>query len=162
MILNLIIIVLVVLVLAVIANVISDVNKKGSQISFKESMDLTELPVVTFYNKGRKVNFLLDTGSNVSYINSSILPNLFYKELNKEMETIGIEGNQKNEKFCEMNIEYKKNTFTEEFCISNLDKAFNLIKQESGVTICGILGSLFFQKYEYVLDFKDQIIYIKK
>ena len=35
------------------------------------------------------------------------------------------------------------------------------IKQSSGVTVCGILGTEFLSKYKYVMDFKDNIAYIK-
>ena len=39
-------------------------NRK--KISFKEALSLTELPVVTFIGKGKKLNFLIDTGANNS------------------------------------------------------------------------------------------------
>ena len=45
-------------------------NRK--KISFKEALDLTELPVVTFIGKGRKLNFLIDTGANNSILNESV------------------------------------------------------------------------------------------
>ena len=45
--------------------------------------------------------------------------------------------------------------------ISDLDKPFNNIKKESGVTIHGILGNNFFKKYKYVLDFDKLIAYSK-
>ena len=51
--------------------------KKKFNISFKEAMELVELPIITFYNKGQKLNFLLDTGSNDCIIDSSNL--IYYK-----------------------------------------------------------------------------------
>ena len=60
--------------MAFIVNTVEKIRKKNnSKISFKEAMDLAELPVVTFYNGDVKLNFLLDTGSNISYINKSIV-----------------------------------------------------------------------------------------
>lgn len=152
---------LLVFVIAFIANTVDDVKKNKSKISFKEAMDLVELPIITFNNKGQKLNFLLDTGSNVSYINSSVLPSLEYQMLDKEMNTMGVEGNKTNNQFCSMDISYREQTFNEEFSISDLDDAFNIIKQEDGVQLHGILGSKFFEKYRYVLDFKDLIAYIR-
>ena len=38
---------------------------------FKTSIELTGLPIIVFYQNNKKYNFLLDTGSNVSYINKS-------------------------------------------------------------------------------------------
>ena len=155
-------VVILVLVIAFITNTIDDIRKRNnSKISFKEAMDLVELPVVTFYNGDTKLNFLLDTGSNVSYINSSIIPLLVHEKTDKEMNTIGIEGNKVSNQFCKMSVAYKNQVFEEEFSIADLDEAFGVVKQESGVQIHGILGSKFFERYKYVLDFKELIAYIK-
>ena len=155
-------VVILVLVIVFITNTIDDIRKRNnSRISFKEAMDLVELPVVTFYNGDTKLNFLLDTGSNVSYINSSIIPLLVHEKTDKEMNTIGIEGNKVSNQFCKMSVTYKNQVFEEEFSIADLNEAFNVIKQESGVQIHGILGSKFFERYKYVLDFKELIAYIK-
>ena len=155
-------VVILVLVIVFIINTIDDIRKRNnSKISFKEAMDLVELPVVTFYNGNTKLNFLLDTGSNVSYINSSIIPLLVHEKTDKEMNTIGIEGNKVSNQFCKMSVTYKNQVFEEEFSIADLDEAFNVIKQESGVQIHGILGSKFFERYKYVLDFKELTAYIK-
>lgn len=157
-----IIMVILILVIAFIANTIYDIRKRNnSKISFKEAMDLVELPVITFYNGNTKLNFLLDTGSNVSYINSSIISLLVHEKTNKEMNTIGIEGNKVSNQFCKMSVTYKNQVFEEEFSIADLDEAFSVVKQESGVQIHGILGSKFFERYKYVLDFKELIAYIK-
>ena len=162
MILEIIGVVLLVLIIGFIVNTIEDVRKKrNSKISFKEAMDLVELPVVTFYNGDKKLNFLLDTGSNVSYINSSVVPALDYQEVDKEMDIIGIEGNKVGSKFCKMTVAYKSQKFEEEFSITDLDEAFAVVKQESGVQIHGILGSKFFERYKYILDFKEIIAYSK-
>lgn len=136
-------------------------NKNNSQISFKESMDLVEMPIVTFNNANKKLNFLLDTGSNLSYINDSIIDDLEHIKINEVSDVIGIEGNKVTNQLCNMTITYKGHTFKEKFSIASLDNAFNIIKQESGVQIHGILGSKFFERYKYILDFKDLIAYIK-
>ena len=155
-------VVILVLVIVFITNTIDDIRKRNnSKISFKEAMDLVELPVVTFYNGDTKLNFLLDTGSNVSYINSSIIPLLVHEKTDKEMNTIGIEGNKVSNQFCKMSVTYKNQVFEEEFSIADLDEAFGVVKQESGVQIHGILGSKFFERYKYVLDFKELMAYIK-
>ena len=162
LILEIICVVILVLAVAFIANTINDIRKRNnSKISFKEAMDLVELPVVTFYNGDTKLNFLLDTGSNVSYINNSIIPLLAHEKTDKKMDTIGIEGNKVSNQFCKMSVTYKNQVFEEEFSIADVDEAFGVVKQESGVQIHGILGSKFFERYKYVIDFKELIAYIK-
>lgn len=165
MVLEIIGIILAVVILSIIINGVEDYYKQSKRVnmSFKEAMDLVELPVVTFLNGDKKLNFLLDTGSNISQINSSILPLLDYKKVEeKNMGITGIEGNKVNTEFCEMTITYKSQEFTGEFCIHDLDDAFAIVKEESGVQIHGILGSLFFQKYKYVFDFQSLTAYSKK
>lgn len=146
---------------AVTSGIIAGVRKKSSEISFREAMDLVELPVITFYNGDKKINFLLDTGSNISYLNESIVSSLVTELTGEESNIIGIEGNKVNCKICKMIIRRKNQEFEEEFSIADLDKAFSIVKKESGVQIHGILGSRFFEKYKYVLDFKDYIAYVR-
>ena len=162
MILEMIGVLLVVIVVAMIINAIEDNRKKNeSKISFRESMDLTELPVVTFYNGDKKLNFLLDTGSNVSHINSSVIHLLDHTKTDQKTDTIGMEGNKVSNDICKMTVYYRNQRFEEDFIISDLNDAFDIIKQEDGVQIHGILGSKFFEKYRYVLDFSELIAYIK-
>lgn len=150
-----------IIAVAVTSGVIAGVRKKSSEISFREAMDLAELPVITFYNSDKKINFLLDTGSNISYLNESIVSSLVTESTGEESNIIGIEGNKVNCKICKMIIRRKNQEFEEEFSTVDLDKAFSIVKKESGVQIHGILGSRFFEKYKYVLDFKDYIAYVR-
>lgn len=136
-------------------------NKNKKTISFKESMDLTELPIITFSNNNTKLNFLLDTGSNISHINSSILNKLNFTTLNREISTVGFTGEIVDSAFCKMELEYKGKIYEDDFSITNLDDAFGVIKQESGVQIHGILGSKFFERYKYILDFSKLEAYTK-
>lgn len=162
MILEVIGILLLVILVAITINAIEDNRKKNdSKISFRESMDLTELPVVTFYNGDKKLNFLLDTGSNVSHINSSVIHLLDHTKTDQKTDTIGMEGNKVSNDICKMTVYYRNQRFEEDFIISDLNDAFDIIKQEEGVQIHGILGSKFFEKYRYVLDFSELIAYIK-
>ena len=162
MILKMIGVLLIVIVIAMIINIIEDNRKKNaSKISFREAMDLTELPIVTFYNGDKKLNFLLDTGSNVSHINSSIIHLLDHTKTDQKTDTIGMEGNKVSNDICKMTVYYRNQRFEEDFIISDLNDAFDIIKQEDGVQIHGILGSKFFEKYRYVLDFSELIAYIK-
>ena len=61
-------------------------------MSFKNSIDLAELPVVTFYQGSKKINFLLDTGSNNCIIDSTSLKSLKHQPLDITNKVSGIEG----------------------------------------------------------------------
>lgn len=164
MVLKIVVILLVVALLAIIINGAEDYckQKERENMSFREAMDLVELPIITFYNKDTKLNFLLDTGSDLSYINKSVLFSLEYKEVNESMNIISVGGNSQSFGCCDMTVTYKTQKFIDRFYISDLDEAFGAIKAETGVQIHGILGSKFFTKYRYILDFESLIAYSKK
>lgn len=164
MVLKIVVILLAVIFLAIIINSIEDYYKwKGKEVmSFREAMDLTELPVITFYNNGVKLNFLLDTGSDLSHINKSLLSHLQYKETGEKVNIISVGGTTQSTGSCSMTVTYKNQEFTDKFQISDLDEAFGAIKAETGVQIHGILGSKFFTRYKYILDFESLIAYSKK
>lgn len=164
MVINTIIIIVAVAILALIINWAESYykSKKFESISFKEAMDLVELPIITFYNKDRKLNFLLDTGSDLSHINKSILPSLSYKEIEDSTNITSIGGTQQTLGCCEMEIYYKKQKFIDKFFVNDLDDAFGIIKNETGVQVHGILGSKFFVKYKYILNFDTLTAYSKK
>lgn len=162
MVLEIIGIMLVVVLLAIIINGVEDYRqKKRVNMSFKEAMDLVDLPVITFYNNGKKFNFLLDTGATNSTIDSNVLSSLSYEKLNTEGTLYGMEGNPIDVSYVKASLEYKNMNYEDEFQVVDMSPAFNRVKAESGVTLSGVLGSLFFHKYQYVLDFKELVAYTK-
>lgn len=159
-------VVLVIMMLLIILSIISYYIVKQARIrrytlSFKDAMDLVELPVVTFYHGKKKLNFLLDTGSSESIINSSSLDKLIYTELDYQKPLMGMEGNVCMNKTITTIISYSGLKFDHPFIAANMSEAFGKIKEETGVTIHGILGSDFFSRYKYVLDF-DKLVFYKK
>lgn len=135
------------------------VNKK-QVMEFKTSMDLTGLPIITFYQGRNKYHFLLDTGSNISYINSQ--SDLEVQRHNIKDTFMGADGTDAS---CEWgSIKFYRNgiDYETKVAIANLDAAFTELKNCWGVTISGILGNDFFVKYKYCLDFKELVVYVRK
>jgi hypothetical protein len=125
-------------------------------IPFKESVDLVGMPIVTFTNNGEKLHFLLDTGSDDSYIIPSVLDKLVVLERTDKPTTIIMgSGNMDSLGEVALNISYKDYVFTNIFKIQALEDAFKSAFASRGVTVHGILGSIFFNKYNYILDFKE-------
>lgn len=155
-------IVLIIIVLIIISIAVKRHIVKGhSTVSFAEAMDLVDLPIITVQNNNTKINLLLDTGSNSSYISPGVLNSLKYDEIDLTNTTVGFGGSSIHSKGCNMKIKYKKLTFEDTFIIMQSDDVFTAIKQECGVQVHGILGSKFFDRYSYVIDFSDLTAYIK-
>jgi hypothetical protein len=131
-------------------------------MSFKESMDLAELPIVTFYQGDKKFNFLLDSGSNYSHISAIAAKNIQGTKINVESDITGI-GQGKSEGMYKAVLTYKNLSFDIDLCITkHLNDSFSSIKKETGIQIHGIIGNQFLQKYKYVLDFNELVAYPKK
>lgn len=131
-------------------------------MSFKESLDLAELPVVTFYQGKQKINFLLDTGSNNCIIDSNFLNSIKHEMLNVKTNLYGLEGNKQESLMCIIKMSYKDREYEYPYIVQDMSAAFGAIKKETGVTINGLLGSKFFNEFKYILDFKELIAYNKE
>ena len=134
-------------------------------MSLKESLDLTGIPIVTFTQENVKYNFLLDTGSDISYINSKIVDNSAIKYEATDYKVAGFISagglSSSDIKIIDIPFEYKRTSFKESFAVLDLTESFAQIKEENGVTLHGILGNTFFTKYGYILDFKELKFYTK-
>lgn len=135
---------------------------RHNEMSFQNSMDLAELPVVTFHQGDKKVNLLLDTGSNNCIIDSGFLNSLNHTPLNGSTQISGLEGNVQTSSLCLIKMSYKDTDYEYPYVIQDMSAVFGSIKKETGVSIHGILGSKFFNEYKYVLDFDELIAYTKK
>lgn len=151
---------------AIIIMVVAQLIRKYSKIykraiSFRESFDLSGLPVITFNQGKRKFNFLFDTGATNSVINSTVLDKVKYTKLEGyQCEVYGMEGNVQNVEM--VTIDFKRDIeFSDDFQVVDMSAAFDSVKAETGVTISGILGNTFFQKYKYVIDYEQMIVYPK-
>lgn len=136
-------------------------KEKIEPISFRQGFDLTELPIVTLYQGNVKLNFVLDTGSSISVIDKKVLKDIKYKETDQSIPLVGIEGNLNSRDICQIELEYKGKKYECDCSVIDLTKAFATLKESHGVTLHGLLGSQFFNKYKYVLDFEELIAYSK-
>ena len=137
-------------------------NSKITTMSFRETMDLVGLPIVTFRNGNKRFNFLLDTGASDSIINSPILQDIDHEVLDSKTCVYGMEGHAVESNLVFITLVYKDKEYSDTFRSVDMTAAFSQLKQDYGVTVHGILSSSFFERYKYVLDFKDLIAYSKQ
>lgn len=132
-------------------------------ISFRESLLLTKLPIIPLYHNGAILKFVLDTGSSNSVINEQIIDNLSFTSTNKSFDVIGIEGNVKKTNIVKIDLNYDDDiSFSHTFQVLDMTKMNEVIKQETGMVIDGLLGSDVMAKNGYILDFiKKRMLYKK-
>lgn len=132
-------------------------------ISFKEVFDLIGFPIITFTQNGKKFHFLFDTGTNHNIIDSSILKYLDYEKVpSSEINTLsGMDGIKHEVGLCNITLYYKDQAYPFTYLSKDLKKTFALFKKDFGIQLSGMVGTEFFAKYKYVIDFKDFIAYSK-
>lgn len=165
MIIETIIVILAVVIIAWIVNLfgVGDRKPQFDTISLKESMDLCNLPVVTFMNNGNKFNFVLDTGATENHVSKSAMSNMVGEASDRQIQVQGFTGSAEANQGRFVDLIYKDRVFTTEIFVSPaLDQSFAEIKQNLGVQLHGIIGSAFLKEHGYVLDFFDLIAYSKK
>jgi len=138
---------------------IKNLFKDPCKISFQQGFDLTEMPVCTFHQGEKKLNFLLDTGATKNILDSRYADSIEVEKSNDHSTLFGMEGNIVNTPVCNIVLSYKDRNYKDTFLVHDMSSAFDLVKKESGVLLHGILGSGFFHKFQYVLDFKELIAY---
>lgn len=141
----------------------SNIRKNNDRkMSFKESMDLAEMPVVTFYQGDKKFNFLLDTGSNYSHISKEAAKSIKGTMIDTKAKVSGI-GEGETSAVCKTTLSYKGKDYNIDLSVTNhLTDVFADIKKETGVQVHGLIGNQFFQEHKYILDFNELVAYSKK
>lgn len=167
MILKIVISLSIVCAAALVAHTIDRImRRERNKMSFMEAFNLTEMTIVTFFNNGQKLNFLLDTGSNNAYISKSAskIKGLAFEKIAADNISITSSvGNCTCNKAIRIPLTYKDNTYsTDLFVLDSLDESFKAIKESDGVQIHGILGTLFLKKHNFILDFDELVAYKKK
>lgn len=127
---------------------------------FEDSLNLTGLPIITFFQGENKYNFIIDTGSNVSYLNNNTT--MKYTLTDKTDTFFGSNGIDQDTKIANLEFTYKERIYNCAVRVADLNAAFKSLKDSSGVLVTGILGNDFMQAHKYCIDFKEFIVYARK
>lgn len=141
-------------------------NKKNNislfTVSFKQGFIPPRIPIATFYQDGKKLNFLLDSGSDKNVLDSRILKEVKYENVEGESVNLTGVGGVTQVNTCKVAFTCDTKEYTEEFLITDLSEAFGLIEQEHCITLHGIIGSTFMRKNNIVMDFQNLVAYTKE
>lgn len=159
-----IIAIIIIIVLAFSLLLVKGGKEEDFSISFMETFNLTEMPIVTFLAGNTKINFLLDTGSSQSYIAQTASNLVTGKEMICNIDVISAQGTEDLTcKVIDTTLTYKNKEFEVRLFVNkSLNISFSDLKDKKGITLHGILGSDFLDKYSYIIDFKKYLAYPKK
>lgn len=131
------------------------------KMSFRDGFKLTGQPIVIF-NQGEKTfNFVLDSGSVECVIDSNVLNEIEHKPADKKCKLWGMDGIDHEVSSCMITLDFNNRDYEYLYLIQDLGTVFKKIKELTGVTLHGIIGTSFFNHFKYVLDFDELIAYSK-
>lgn len=144
------------------------VKVKGEKLEFKQDYANHELPIVRLNFNGNRLNFLLDTGANVNIINkdtfytSDIINIVNANNINVEKAALVTTGSStvQTEKTT-LPFKYGNKKFEEVFRIMDMSEPFNYILDKHNIQIHGVLGTGFFSKYKWSIDFDTMVVWTK-
>lgn len=132
-------------------------------ISIKKYMP-GDLPVITLTNNGVALNFLIDTGSNISHICPSAAELVECSNIeNSNTRVAGLGAVTQGTSVCSARFkDILGKEYNLQLHISNdLENTVKFIEESTGINIHGLLGTDFLQDYKYVIDFKTLEVYAK-
>ena len=146
---------------ALVVNAIEDYN---STIKFKiqNTLQNVGVPIIALYNNNKRFNFLIDSGANLSLIDSNILDEIECDYLDNTGTMYGVGGKIIKVTYIKMSLFIEDSIFTEDFQVTDLTPTFHRIEEKNGVKIHGILGNSFFEKYSGIINYSKYIFYLNK
>lgn len=160
-----------ILALTGVAAVASVVNLFDRRVKPAEAIPMKiqlpgNLPIIALSNNGNVLNFLLDSGSNISHICAE-----YYETLDAELlgtyeegEVAGLGATNTGVTICKAILkDVIGNEYNVNLSISNqLSAVARNIEMNTGVKVHGLLGTDFLKEYNYVIDFKALEVYPRK
>jgi hypothetical protein len=114
----------------------------------------TGLPIILVDIKGKKLCFILDTGSTCSLIDSTVVE--YFKDIVEPVGDYyisGIEGTKHKVDIVTLPFNFEGQIYKPKFCVKPLLDAFKSIEDESGIQVQGLLGTDFLLENKWILNF---------
>ena len=128
-------------------------NKSFLSFSFSKGFVSPNIPIATFYQDGKELNFIIDTGSDDNVISEEALEGIKYEKLEHQGTLAGV-GGVYDVEACKISFQHDNETFTTTFLISpTLKDAFENIREAHAIHLHGMIGSKFLISNNIVLDF---------
>lgn len=131
------------------------------EISFQKIYSQTKLPIINVLINNELHYFVIDTGANINVLNESIANQLNLNYTNTKDKVFGINNTQELSKTTILNLIINDHDYSDEFSILNISQVLDRIKYESSITVSGLLGIPFLNKYKAILHLSNNSIQLK-
>lgn len=156
---ELIIATLIVLFAGTLYNIIPPyIKRKKTEISFRQSIVKTNLPIVAVKSGDMELHMLVDSGSDFSHIDKNILHDIKASKLEGSNKVHSI-GGVITADYYFVNFDVKGENIDEICLATDFGEALKSTEEECGYKVHGILGIPFLINHNYILDFNNFIAY---
>lgn len=143
---------------ALIANKIT--SKRDAKI-LKFNVADANTPILTVKQDDIELNFIIDTGSSVSAIDTSALNQICSQKLKKSTNVVGIEGTFMEVDCYEIPFSYNDYEYNHTFVAKDFTAAFTPLVDVIKKPIHGLIGSDFCDQHGFIIDFQNCTINAK-
>jgi predicted aspartyl protease len=136
-------------------------NKTFLSLSFSKGFTCPNIPIATFTQGDKELNFILDTGSDDNVINKEALKDIKHEMIEHKGTLAGVGGVFEVEA-CTISFQLEGENFSAKFIVADhLKEAFDDIRKAHAIPLHGMIGSKFLMENHIVLDFTNFIAYNK-
>lgn len=123
---------------------------------------VNSVPMVSLDVEGKELNFIIDTGSAMSIIDKKVLASsMFSQKIEKtDISLGGIDNNRNIQEKIKLSFAADDMNFETTFLVHDCSSIFGIFLNSCNTEIAGLLGSEFLAKYQIVIDFSKNAIYI--
>lgn len=135
-------------------------TNRGTKYDFKQ-YDEFEMPYVTINIQDIPMNLLVDTACTVSMLNKPSFENreLLYQDTGKKMSLTAVTNQEIVSSTIIVKYNIGKKEVEDEFFVQD-EKDFGDCQKKHGITIDGVIGAAFLDKYNCIVDFKKHKLII--
>ena len=136
-------------------------KQKKQQFNLKEFLEKANIPAVPIWINGNEYVVLVDTGSDASYLDTSVINEVPKILLGYQDEVVGGTGiKDRGSAVYQVEFACGNKEFQEESTENDFSYVFKFIEDNHGIKLCGILGTRFLMKYKCILDFDKLVFYL--
>ena len=123
-----------------------------------EHFKKTKIPTIKLTINNKRYTFILDSGASTNILDKSFAEELKLYTTQNNIEVLGTGGVENSSKETNLEFLYNNQKFKEPFTIVNLGTPREYLLN-IGIDVKGLLSADFFEKYKWMLDFNNIVIW---
>lgn len=135
-------------------------------VSFEDHFKALSLPAIDFECQGETLTFIIDSGRDACHISRTVAQRLGLEtrceEVKERKEKVLGTGNgiaKSTGEFCQTGLSIGDFKFNVHFYVEDFDTLTAFLKNSSGVTVHGVLGTDFLVNNNWQIDFMNKVAY---